>query len=355
MAHQRLCDLVPGDGGHGVDHGPVPADGDIGGARANVRQYQVQQPQVRGDYRVESGNWLQRQAGDLQPRRLHDGVQALHHFAGQEGCHHIRLQLLAVVVLQGGQGVAVEQVAGDRIAYQVEPPLALPALVELGLRVGDRTALQLADEVAVDAADLGQVHGVMPLFRAQRTAGGGHAYPGQLAAQLLLHPLRHTPGHPRYQIDILNLAVQHGPLAVLLLFNGQDLQTVVHHAARHADDAAGADIQREHQLCILFLPFLAHGLLSPSFSYGCVLSGQRIAGAACAVPAASLPCAPLSVPCPATDIWHPGLPGRHIPCWLQLSTSCCRRGCHSCRPRSARRWDLPPQRNRPSCYPRCRC
>ena len=35
--------VVPGDGGHGVaHHGPVPADGDIGGTCADVAQHQLE-------------------------------------------------------------------------------------------------------------------------------------------------------------------------------------------------------------------------------------------------------------------------------------------------------------------------
>jgi hypothetical protein len=98
----------------------------------------------------------------------------------------------------------------------------------------------------------------MPLLRAQGPPGGGHAHPLERAAQPLLQPVRNGPGHTGHLVDVLDLAVQHGPAAMLLLFNGQHLQPLAHHPARNADDAAGTDVQRENQVRVLHLHFLRH-------------------------------------------------------------------------------------------------
>ena len=173
------------------------------------------------------------------------------------------------MVLQAGQGVAVQEIAGHGVAHQIEPPLAVLPLLEALLRVGDRAALQVADKIAVNAADLGQIHGVVALLRAQGASRSGHAHPPQAAAQLLLHPLRDPAGHLGHLTDILDLAVQHGAAAMLLLLDGQHLQALVHHPARYADDAACADIQGEYQLRVLLFQFLGHSFTSVSCVVEC--------------------------------------------------------------------------------------
>ena len=173
--------------------------------------------------------------------------------------------------LEGGHGVAVQQVAGHGVAHQVEAALgALVPVGEAALRVADGPALQLADKVALNPAHLGQVHGEAALLRAQGPTGGSHADPSEDAAQLGLHPVRDGPGHLGHLIDVLDLPVQHGPLAVLLFFDGQDLQPLVHNTARNTDDAAGPNVQGEDQLPILIFCFIGH-VRSPPVLCGYVL------------------------------------------------------------------------------------
>ena len=125
----------------------------------------------------------------------------------------------------------------------------------MALRIRHRAALQLADDIASDTGNLGQLHRIMPLLRPEGPSCGGNTYAAELTAQPGLHPLGHPAGHLGHLIDILNLAVQHGTAAMLFLLNGQDLQTLVRHPARYADDAAGPDIQRINQAAVLRLSF----------------------------------------------------------------------------------------------------
>jgi hypothetical protein len=117
------------------------------------------------------------------------------------------------------------------------------------------------------------------LLGAQGAAGCGHTHPFQGAVQLLLHPVRHPAGHLGYLSDILDLAIQHGPLAMLLLLDGQHLKPLVSHLARHTDDTAGADIQRKNQATVLRL-FFHHPAAPPvgclNYEYGAPLPGRHI-------------------------------------------------------------------------------
>ena len=130
------------------------------------------------------------------------------------------------MVLQGSQRVAVQQIAGHGVTHQVGAPLAVLFLAQVALGIRHRAALQLADDVAADSGDLGQLHGVVALLRPQGAPRGGHADPAELTAQLGLQALGHPPGHLGHLIDILDLSVQHGPAAMLFLLDGQDLQTL---------------------------------------------------------------------------------------------------------------------------------
>ena len=96
---------------------------------------------------------------------------------------------------------------------------------------------------------------------------------------------RFAGGDARKLLNILDLAVQHGPAAVLLLLNGQHLQPVLRHPARHTDDATGADIQGEYQLRVLLFQFLGHSLTSVS-------SGSRRQGRPWARRCGQSPCIP---------------------------------------------------------------
>ena len=128
----------------------------------------------------------------------------------------------------------------------------------MALRVRNRSAFQVADKVAVNPGNVRQINRKVSFFCTKGTSGGGDAYPLELTSQLRLHFVRNPPGHLSNLINVLNLAVQHSPLAMLFLFNRQNFQPFVHNAARNANNAAGSDVQSENQLRILMLQFLGH-------------------------------------------------------------------------------------------------
>ena len=173
------------------------------------------------------------------------------------------------MVLQRGQRIAVQQIAGHRVSHQIASALGVLFVGKVTFGVGHRAAFQLADNIAADPGDLRQLHGVVPLFRPQSPPRSRHAYAAEAAAQLGFHPFGDAPGNLGHLIDILNLTIQHGPTAMLLFFNGQDLQPLVHYPAHYANNAAGPDIQRINQTLILFFPFLGHRLhLTPALPKG---------------------------------------------------------------------------------------
>ena len=128
-----------------------------GGARADVHQRQIQQPQLRRDGGVHGRDGLQRHACHLEARGPHigagttdialcrDGSVVGYTMAtvagdevteaimkaflpGQEGGHHVGLHLAPGVVLQVVQGVIVQPVLGHGVAHQehLPPGLAVP-------------------------------------------------------------------------------------------------------------------------------------------------------------------------------------------------------------------------------------
>ncbi len=156
---------------------------------------------------------------------------------------------------QGGHGVAVQVIARHGVAHQVEAALPLLDLPQHSLGLGHGAALQPADDIIGNTDNLRKFHGTATLLRAQGAAGRGHTHPLQGAVQPLLQAVGHPAGHLGHLSNIFNLAVQHGPLAMLLLLDGQHLKALVHHPARDADDAAGSDVQRKDQAAVLRLSF----------------------------------------------------------------------------------------------------
>ncbi|MPM27342.1 hypothetical protein SDC9_73852 [bioreactor metagenome] len=273
--HDRLRDLVSGHGGHGIaHHAAVPAGGNIGGPRADIRHDQVQKPQLRRDGGVDGGDGLQRQADHLQLRCLHGRVQAVHHLGGQEGSHHIRLQHLAVVAAERGKGIVIQKIARDSVSHQIEPAQPFAALVQGGFSVGHGPRLQLTDQIVADPPDLRQFQLKVAGLRMQRTPCGSDAYPRQLAVQPFLQPGGHLRSNLAHLGDVLNLAVDHGALAVLLLFHGQNVHPLVFRPAHHANDASGTDVQRKDHILSLFSAYFFHGGSPPCACGRAVFSAQ---------------------------------------------------------------------------------
>ena len=273
LPHQGLGDLVSRHGGHGIaHHAAVPADGDVGGAGADIHQAQIQQPQTGRNSRVQSGYGLQCQTGHLQARPPHDGVQAVDDAAGQEGGHHIGLQHPAGMAQQGGEGIAVQRIPGDGIAHQQHPLPAVLHVVEGFFRLGYRGGLQLGHQLLVHRLGSGEGPLCVPPLCAQGPAGGRNAGSGEFTAGGLLQPVGDGPHNVGHLGDILNLAVHHGPLGVELLFNGPDLHPAVYHGAQHPDDAAGADVQRIDKL----LPLYGSGRCSSHMSTNSFVPGRPV-------------------------------------------------------------------------------
>ncbi len=262
--HDRLRDLVSGHGGHGVaHHAAVPAGGDIVGPRADIRHNQVQKPQFRRNGGVDGGDGLQRQADHLQLGRLHGRVQAVHHLGRQESSHHIRLQLLPVVAAKRGKGIVIQKIARDGVSHQVEPAQPFTALVQGGLSVGHGPRLQLTNQIVGDPPDLRQLQLKVAGLRVQRAPCGSNAYPRQLAVQPSFQPGGHLRSNLAHLGDILNLTVDHGALAVLLLLHGQDMHPFAFRPAHHTNDAPGPDVQRKNHVLCLLSAYFFHGGLSP--------------------------------------------------------------------------------------------
>ena len=271
--HEELCHLVPGDGGHGVaHHAAVPADGDVGGARADVHQHQIQKADVVGDGGVEGGNGLQRQAGDFQPQLAHHGVEALHHLPGQEGDHDLRLQLPAAVVADAGHGVTVDAVGGDGVAHHVIHVVLGRGFLPQGmLRLGHRAGLQLVDDLLGDLLGAGKIHRKGGALRLEGAPRRRHADPGKAELGFLFQARDHLPRHLGHLLDVLDLSIQHGALAVVLLLDGKHPEHPVLHPAHHADDAAGADVQRKDHVSVLFVFHFRHNrtCLLPNSVFTC--------------------------------------------------------------------------------------
>ena len=158
--HQRLCDLVASNSGHGIaHHAAVPADGNIRGARADIHQRQVQKPQLRRNGGIHGGNGFQCQAGHLKPGRPHGGIEALHHLAGQKSRHYLCLRPPAVVAQQRRQGIVVQPVLGHRIAHHKKLPPALFFHLQSLFRGRQGAGLQPADLLGCNSLFLRQVHG----------------------------------------------------------------------------------------------------------------------------------------------------------------------------------------------------
>ena len=160
---------------------------------------------------------------------------------------------MPAVLPDAGDGIAVQPVVHHGVAYHIILIALLAGLVHDGLlRLADRPGLQLADDLVADGLNARQLHLEAALFRFQRPSGGGHADPAEAQLRAVFQPFLDRSGHLRHLGDVLDLAVQHGPLAVIFLFYGQDVELSALHPAHHADDAAGPDVQGENISLLLF-------------------------------------------------------------------------------------------------------
>ena len=259
-AHHQLRNLVAGDGRHGVAHdAAVAADGDIGRARADVDEHEVQQADVVGDRGVEGGDRLERQAGDLQPQLADHGVEALHHLPRQEGHDDLRFNAAARVVADAGHGIAVHPIGGDGVAnHVIEVVLQRRLLPQRMLRLGDRAGFELVDQLLGNLARGGKLQRKGRRLGFERAPRRGDADAGEVHSGLLFQPRDDLAGDLRHLLDVLDLAVEHGALAVILLFDGHDMEAPAFGAADHADDAAGADVQREDLVLLLLSLHFRH-------------------------------------------------------------------------------------------------
>ena len=121
------------------------------------------------------------------------------------------------------------------------------------LRHGHRTGLQAADLFRVNGLLPRQFQGEAACLGAQGPSGGGHADPLQAHTQALLQPFRHASCQGTHLPDIVDLAVHHGPFAMLCHLHVQDFQAVPHGLAHHANHTARADIQGKDQVLFLHL------------------------------------------------------------------------------------------------------
>ena len=156
-------------------------------------------------------------------------------------------------------------VAGDGVPHQIKAPAAVLVQAQGRFRGGYRPALQPADAVVGDMGDLRELQLIAALLGAQGAAGGGHAHPAELTA---LQPVGDVAGHLGHLADVLDLAVQHGPLAVLLPLNGQHLKALVLHLPHNSDDAAGPNVQRENDILVLSFSFDHPLHLFPVLNHG---------------------------------------------------------------------------------------
>ena len=247
--HQRLGDLVPRHGGHGVSHHAAPtADGDVGGAGPDVHHAQVQQPELLGDGGVQGRDGLEGQAFHLQPGLTDHRVQAVDDPAGEEGGHYVRRKAFAGMLQQVDQRVAVQLVAGGGVAHQQHPLDAVVVVVELGLGVGHGGGFELGDPGLTDRLGGRLLQGAVALFGAQGPACGGHTGPLQAAPGGGFQPggdLPHGGGHLG---NVLDLAVQHHTPGVKPGFHRLNLHPFPGPGRQQADDAAGADVQGVDQI-----------------------------------------------------------------------------------------------------------
>ena len=184
---------------------------------------------------------------------MHGGIQALHHLAGEERGHHVRLHLAPGVVLQVRHRVIVQPVLGHGITHQEHLAAVIAIGLERLLSGGHGARLQAADLFCIDGLLLGQFQREGSALCAQGSSGSGHAYPLQTHAQPARQPLGDGPRQRAHLTDIVDLAVHHGPFAMLGHLYIEDLQPVSHRPAHHAHHAARADIQGEDQVLVLHL------------------------------------------------------------------------------------------------------
>ena len=110
-------------------------------------------------------------------------------------------------------------VTGHGITHQVKSPFALLDLPQHRLSLRYRAALKPADGIVGHTGDFRKFHGVAALLGTQGAAGRSHTYPFQGTVQFFLHAVCHPARYLGHLGDVLNLAIQHGALAMFFLFN----------------------------------------------------------------------------------------------------------------------------------------
>ena len=256
--HQRLCDLIPGHRSHCVAHNAsIPAQSDIRGPGSNIHQRQIQQADVLRDGCVQGRNRLQGQARHLKSRLHHHCVQAVHHFAGQKGSHHGRLQHLPCVSFQAGHGVMVKPKLCNSVPHQ-KHPLLLLLILKGAFRRCHRLQLQLADPLSLHDLRSGELQTVLSPLRSQGSAGRSHTSPLQLSPAPLLQALRHLGDYLCHLPDIFDLSIQHGTSLMRPPLHFEDPHFILLLPGQQPDHASGPNVQCIDQ--ILFLVRVSAGL-----------------------------------------------------------------------------------------------
>ena len=152
---------------------------------------------------------------------------------------------------QSGHGIAVQTIAGHSVTHQIEPALAVLPLGQAHLRFRNGSALQAVDDIVVDSGHFRKFQAETSFFCAQGASSSSHTHSLELAVQLFLQPVCNLPGHLGYLGNVLNLPVQHGPLAVLFLLHCQHPKAFVLYPADNSDNAAGTNIQCENHFTVL--------------------------------------------------------------------------------------------------------
>ncbi len=168
------------------------------------------------------------------------------------------------MILQVCQRISVQPVLGHCIAHQKHLAAALIFRLQRFLRSRDGAGLQPTDSFGVQRLLFLQLQLETALLGPQSAAGGSHAHPLQPNAQPLFQPGCDGLGQTGHLLNIVDLPIHHGSLAVLGHLDIQHLQPVLRRLAHNAHNAARPDIQGIDQ--VFFLGFIFCHINAP-FSY----------------------------------------------------------------------------------------